>query len=39
MLGTTDVPIGAAFAIIVGSFVALFVLAMVLLHRGTGIRH
>lgn len=39
MLGTTDVPIGAAYAIIFGAFVVLFVLATVLLHRGTGIRH
>ena len=39
MLGTSDVSIGAAYAIMGGSFAALFVLAIVLLNRGTGIRH
>jgi ABC-2 type transport system permease protein len=39
MLGTSDVSIGAAYAIIVGSFAALFALALFLLHRGTGLRH
>ncbi|HEX7081144.1 MAG TPA: ABC transporter permease [Gammaproteobacteria bacterium] len=39
MLGTSDVPLGAAFAIIIGALAALFAVALVLLHRGTGIRH
>src|SRR5690606_8352882 len=39
MLGTSDVSIGTAYAIIVGSFIALFGLAVFLLHRGTGLRH
>src|SRR5690606_4410888 len=38
MLGTSDVPLGAAVAIIVGSFAALFALALYLLHKGTGLR-
>jgi ABC-2 type transport system permease protein len=38
MLGTSDVPIGAAFAIIVAAFFSLFALALFLLHRGIGIR-
>jgi ABC-2 type transport system permease protein len=38
MLGTSDVPIGTAYAIIVAAFFSLFALAMFLLHRGTGIR-
>ena len=38
MLGASDIPLGLAFSIIVGAFLALFGLALVLLHRGTGIR-
>ena len=38
MLGTSDVSIGMAYAIIVGSFVALFALALFMLHKGTGVR-
>lgn len=38
MLGASDIPLGIAFSIIVGAFLALFGLALVLLHRGTGIR-
>jgi ABC-2 type transport system permease protein len=38
MLGRSDIPIGTAYAIIVGAFVALFALALFLLKRGTGIR-
>jgi ABC-2 type transport system permease protein len=38
MLGTADVPLGLAFLIILAAFVALFALALVLLHRGTGLR-
>jgi len=39
MLGTSDVSIGTAYAIIVGSFAALFAFALYLLHKGTGLRH
>ena len=39
MLGTADVSIGAAYAVIIGAFAALFALALFLLHRGTGLRH
>jgi ABC-2 type transport system permease protein len=38
MLGQSDISIGTAFAIIVAALVALFAFALVLLHRGTGIR-
>ena len=38
MLGASDIPLGIAFSIIVGAFLALFSLALLLLHRGTGIR-
>lgn len=38
ILGTSDVSLTVAFAIIVGSFVGLFALVSILLHRGTGIR-
>lgn len=38
MLGRADVPLGVAFAIILAAFIALFVLALVMLHRGTGLR-
>ncbi|HEY7672259.1 MAG TPA: ABC transporter permease [Gammaproteobacteria bacterium] len=38
ILGTSDVSLTVAFTIIVGSFVALFALVSILLHRGTGIR-
>ena len=39
MLGTSDVSIGTAYAIIVGAFVALFAFAVYLLHKGIGLRH
>ena len=38
MLGTSDIPLGLALSIIVAAFVVLFVLALVLLQRGVGIR-
>ena len=38
MLGTSDIPIAQAYAIILTAVVALFALAMILLKRGTGIR-
>ena len=38
MLGASDIPLGIAFSIILAAFVLLFGLALVLLHRGTGIR-
>ena len=38
MLGSSDIPIATAFAIILGAFLLLFTLALVLLRRGTGIR-
>jgi ABC-2 type transport system permease protein len=38
ILGTSDVSLTVAFAIIIGSFVTLFALVLMLLHRGTGIR-
>ena len=37
-LGVSDVNIGAAFAIMVGAAVALFVVAIALMERGSGIR-
>lgn len=37
-LGVSDIPVAAAFAIIVGFIVVLSTGAMVLLHRGTGIK-
>src|SRR5690606_39805596 len=39
MLGTSDVSIGTAYAIIVGAFLVLFAFALYLLHKGTGLRH
>ncbi len=38
MLGQSDISIGTAFAIIIAALVGLFAFALVLLHRGTGIR-
>jgi ABC-2 type transport system permease protein len=38
MLGHSDLPLGVAFAIIIGALLSLFALALLLLHRGTGIR-
>lgn len=38
MLGQSDIPIATAYAIIVGSVILLFTLAMFLLKRGIGIR-
>jgi ABC-2 type transport system permease protein len=38
ILGTSDVSLTMAFTIIVGSFVGLFALVSILLHRGIGIR-
>jgi len=37
-LGTTDVSVGGAFAIMTVCVVALFAWALVLMNRGTGIR-
>lgn len=39
MLGRSDVSIGVAYAIIVVAFALLFATALVLLRRGTGVRH
>lgn len=38
MLGRSDIPLATAYTIIIGAVVVLFVLALVLLKRGTGIR-
>jgi ABC-2 type transport system permease protein len=38
MLGASDVSIGVAYAIIVGSLVTLLTLVIVLLNRGIGVR-
>jgi ABC-2 type transport system permease protein len=38
MLGASDVSINVAFTIILSAFVGLFVLALILLHKGSGIR-
>jgi ABC-2 type transport system permease protein len=38
MLGTADVGIGTAYAIMIGASVALFVAVLVLLNRGIGVR-
>ncbi|HEX6999426.1 MAG TPA: ABC transporter permease [Gammaproteobacteria bacterium] len=38
MLGTSDIPIGAAYALMGGFLAAFFVAVLVLLKRGTGIR-
>ncbi|HEY8520376.1 MAG TPA: ABC transporter permease [Gammaproteobacteria bacterium] len=38
MLGTSDIPLGAAYALMGGLLVAFFVAVLVLLKRGTGIR-
>lgn len=38
MLGSSDIPIGTAYAIILTALVALYVTVLVLLRRGTGIR-
>lgn len=38
MLGASDVSMSVAFAIILSAFVALFSLALILLHKGSGIR-
>ena len=37
-LGVSDVNVGAAFAIMTGAAVALFVAAIALMERGVGIR-
>jgi ABC-2 type transport system permease protein len=39
MLGSADVDVGTAFAIIAAALATMFATAMFLLHRGTGIRH
>lgn len=39
ILGTSDVPIGIAYAIILGFIAGLGALSLYLLHRGTGLRH
>jgi ABC-2 type transport system permease protein len=38
MLGASDVSVGVAFTIILASVTGLFVLALLLLQRGIGIR-
>ena len=38
MLGRSDIPLGQAFPIILVAVTLLFVLAMIILKRGTGIR-
>jgi len=38
MLGKSDIPIGWAYAIMVGFAAALFAAVLVMLHRGTGVR-
>ena len=38
MLGVSDIPIGVAYAVILGMLALLFVTALVLMHRGTGLR-
>jgi ABC-2 type transport system permease protein len=38
MLGSSDIPISTAYALMLGSAVALFAAALVLLHRGSGVR-
>lgn len=38
MLGQSDIPLGVTYAVILAAFVSLFVLTLVLLKRGIGIR-
>ena len=38
MLGSSDIPIGTAYGIIIVALVGLFLTALFLLHRGIGIR-
>jgi ABC-2 type transport system permease protein len=38
MLGSSDIPIGIAYAIMLGFLALFFALVLVLLHRGSGIR-
>jgi ABC-2 type transport system permease protein len=38
MLGSSDIPLGTAYVVILAAFAFLFTLAMVLLKRGVGIR-
>jgi ABC-2 type transport system permease protein len=38
MLGTSDIPIGVAYALMLASAVALFGAVLVMLHRGSGVR-
>ena len=38
MLGVSDIPIGVAYLTVIAFLVVLFAVALVLLHRGTGIR-
>ncbi len=38
MLGSSDIPIGAAYAIMLAFCAALFAAVLVMLHRGTGVR-
>ena len=38
MLGSSDIPIGTAYAIILTALVALYAAVLTLLRRGTGIR-
>jgi ABC-2 type transport system permease protein len=38
MLGSSDISIGIAYAIMLGAAAALFLAVLVMLHRGTGVR-
>lgn len=39
ILGVSDIPVAAAFAIILGFIAALTTYALYLLHKGTGLRN
>jgi ABC-2 type transport system permease protein len=38
MLGTSDIPLGPAYAIMIGFAAALFAAVLIMLHRGSGVR-
>jgi ABC-2 type transport system permease protein len=38
MLGASDIPIGSAYALMIGFAVVLFVAVLLMLHRGSGVR-
>jgi ABC-2 type transport system permease protein len=38
LLGTSDIPLGIAFAIILGFIVMLTIFSLCLLHRGVGVK-